>query len=202
MNSKKFLCSVAAGIFALTSAAAAFGQAVVLPSQRKLEVVSGNNLYCAGYVQMAPFGAVSRESSPSANEIIGAYNEQDGWNFSENFISEKNMMGSEPWEFGYALGASRPLTLRAAARECMLCRERFAAGAELYGGLGTTDSVGLRDTSHYLAPVVAYETPRGPRITFSPGFGLNNNSIGVLYRVGVSYEFQQFFSRFHHEQVR
>ena len=84
MNSKKFLCSVAAGIFALTSAAAAFGQAVVLPSQRKLEVVSGNNLYCAGYVQMAPFGAVSRESSPSANEIIGAYNEQDGWNFSEN----------------------------------------------------------------------------------------------------------------------
>jgi len=125
-----------------------------------------------------------------------------GWNFSENFISEKNMMGSEPWEFGYALGASRPLTLRAGARECMLCRERFAAGAELYGGLGTTDSVGLRDTSHYLAPVVAYETPRGPRITFSPGFGLNNNSIGVLYRVGVSYEFQQFFSRFHHEQVR
>jgi hypothetical protein len=84
VNSKKFLCSVAAGIFALSSAAATFGQAVVVPSQRKLEVVSGNNLYCAGYVQMAPFAAASRESSPSANEIIGAYNEQDGWNFSEN----------------------------------------------------------------------------------------------------------------------
>ena len=125
-----------------------------------------------------------------------------GWNFSENFISEKNMMGGDPWEFGYALGASRPLTLRAGARECVLCRERFAAGAELYGGLGTTDSFGMKDTSHYIAPVLAYDTPRGPRFTFSPGFGLNGNSLGVLYRVGVQYEFQQFFSRFHRGGVR
>jgi hypothetical protein len=124
-----------------------------------------------------------------------------GWNFSENFISEKNM-GGDPWEFGYALGASRPLTLRAGARECAFCRERFAAGAELYGGLGTTNSFGLKDTSHYLAPTVAYDAPHGPRFTFSPGFGLNGNSLGVLYRVGVQYEFQQFFSRFHRGEVR
>ena len=125
-----------------------------------------------------------------------------GWNFSENIISEKNMMGGDPWEFGYALGASRPLTLRAGAHACVLCRERFAAGAEIYGGLGTTDSFGLRDTSHYIAPTVAYDAPRGPRFTFSPGFGLNGNSMGVLYRVGVQYEFQQFFSRFHRSEVR
>ena len=29
-----------------------------------------------------------------------------GWNFSENIIAEKNL-SNEPWEFGYALGASR-----------------------------------------------------------------------------------------------
>ncbi|HKT69637.1 MAG TPA: hypothetical protein VJP83_09380 [Terriglobales bacterium] len=125
-----------------------------------------------------------------------------GWNFSENFVSEKNMMGGDPWEFGYALGASRPLTLRAGARECVLCRERFAAGAEMYGGLGTMDSFGLKDTSHYVAPTLAYDAPRGTRFTFSPGFGLNGNSMGVLYRVGVQYEFQQFFSRFHRGEVR
>ncbi len=30
------------------------------------------------------------------------------WNISENFIAEKNF-AHEPWEFGYAVGASRPL---------------------------------------------------------------------------------------------
>ena len=34
-----------------------------------------------------------------------------GWNISENFIAEKAVNESEPWEFGYALAASRPLAL-------------------------------------------------------------------------------------------
>jgi hypothetical protein len=69
-----------------------------------------------------------------------------GWNISENFISEKNMVKAEPWEFGYALGVSRPLTLAAGARSCLFCRENFAAGAELYGGLGDLHGFGLRQT--------------------------------------------------------
>ncbi|MFP5230688.1 MAG: hypothetical protein ACLGXA_23980 [Acidobacteriota bacterium] len=120
-----------------------------------------------------------------------------GWNFAENFITEKNLQTSEPWEFGYAVGASRPLTLRAGAKACTFCRENFAAGVEMYGGLGTTDGVGLKATSHYVAPIVRWEAPRGPAISFSPGFGLNDNSMQVLWRVGVQYEFQQFFGRFH-----
>jgi len=119
-----------------------------------------------------------------------------GWNFSENFITEKNLQTSEPYEFGYAVAASRPLSFRAGARECAFCRENFAAGAEMYGGLGTTDSFGLRATSHYVAPTVGWNIPRGPTIQFSPSFGLNDNSLAVLWRVGVQYEFQQFFSRF------
>ncbi len=63
-----------------------------------------------------------------------------GWNFSENFINEKNLSAGEPWEFGYAVGASRPLALLAGAKPCIFCREHFAAGAEIYGGLGTTNS--------------------------------------------------------------
>jgi hypothetical protein len=119
-----------------------------------------------------------------------------GWNFSENFITEKAMNEPEPWEFGYAVGAARPLSLRAGAKECALCREHWAAGAEMYGGLGTTDGFGLKATSHYVAPIVRWDIPRGPSIAFSPGFGLNDNSLGVLWRVGVQYEMQQFFSRF------
>lgn len=118
-----------------------------------------------------------------------------GWNFSENFLTEKNMSGGDPWEFGYAVGASRPLALVAQGRACTLCRENLTAGVEMYGGLGTTDGLGLHDTSHYVAPVVGLDLPRGPTLRFSPGFGLNGNSMGVLWRAEVSYEFQQFFSR-------
>jgi hypothetical protein len=120
-----------------------------------------------------------------------------GWNFSENFISEKNLSTTEPepWEFGYAVGASRPLSLLAGAKPCVFCREHFAAGAELYGGLGTTDHFGLRQTSQYFGPTVAWDLPSGPTLRFSPNFGLNDNSMGVLWRVSVSYEIQQAFSR-------
>ena len=117
-----------------------------------------------------------------------------GWNLSENFIAEKNLAG-EPWEFGYALGISRPLALKASPRPCVFCRENFAAGIELYGGLGDRQSFGLRDTSHSLAPVVRWDIPNGPSFKLSPGFGLNENSHGFLLRLGVSYEIDQVAAR-------
>ena len=115
------------------------------------------------------------------------------WNVSENFISEKNLRAGEPWEFGYALGASRPLASSASARECVVCRQNLSAGAELYGGLGTTESFGLRDTSHYAGPVLRLDSPRhSGSVSVSPQFGLNGNSASVLWRFKVSYEVQQF----------
>jgi hypothetical protein len=117
-----------------------------------------------------------------------------GWNFSENLIAEKNIK-NEPWEFGYAIAASRPLSLAASPNPCRLCRENFSLGAELYGGLGDRYSFGLHDTSHYLAPTMAFHLPSGPTFAVSPGFGLNSNSHGLLLRFGVSYEIDQFISR-------
>jgi hypothetical protein len=114
-----------------------------------------------------------------------------GWNFSENFIAEKNLK-NEPWEFGYAVAASRPLTLVASGRSCVFCRQNFSAGAELYGGLATVHDFGLKGTSHYAGPTVYFNLPHGPTLGFSPQFGLNDNSAGVLWRVKVSYEIQQF----------
>src|SRR5579862_5688392 len=120
-----------------------------------------------------------------------------GWNFSENFITEKNLQSGEPWEFGYAVGVSRPLQLAANAHECVLWREKFAAGAEIYGGLGTTDGFGTRQTSHYAGPTVNWTAPNGMTIGMSPQFGLNNYSVPFLFRFSVSYEIQEVFAHFH-----
>jgi hypothetical protein len=121
-----------------------------------------------------------------------------GWNISENFITEKDLSSSEPWEFGYALGASRPLALAASGRKCTFCRENFNAGAEMYGGLGDVNGFGLSQTSHYAGPTVRWNLPNGPSFSFESAFGLNDNSLGVLYRVSASYEIQQLFGRFRH----
>ncbi len=121
-----------------------------------------------------------------------------GWNFVENTLAAKNL-SNQPWEFGYALGASRPLSLKASAKRCSFCRENFIAGVEMYGGLGDRYSFGLRETSHYLAPVVAWNLPSGWTLRVSPGFGLNDNSRRFLLRWGVSREipgFGSMFSRF------
>lgn len=114
-----------------------------------------------------------------------------GWNFSENILAAKNL-ANEPWEFGYALGASRPLALKASAKRCSFCPQNFAAGLEMYGGLGDRYHFGLRDTSHYLAPVLAWNLPSGWTLRISPGFGLNDNSHRFLMRWGVAREISGF----------
>ena len=114
-----------------------------------------------------------------------------GWNFSENIIAAKSF-ANDPWEFGYALAASRPLSLKASAKRCAFCRQNFTAGAELYGGLGDRHSFGLRDTANYLAPVAAWNLPNGWTLRISPGFGLNDNSQKFLLRWGVSKEISGF----------
>lgn len=118
------------------------------------------------------------------------------WNLSENFIAEKNL-GHEPWEFGYAIGATRPLRGAAGRRNCAFCAEKFMAGVEAYGGLGDVASLTLRDTSHYIAPLIGWQLPKGLRLSFSPGFGLTSSSLNRVYRVGVAYEFNQIGNWFH-----
>jgi hypothetical protein len=115
-----------------------------------------------------------------------------GWNFAQNTIAVKNLTGGNPWEFGYAIGASRPLALKASSKRCSFCAENFVAGVEMYGGLGDRYSFGLNDTSQYLAPVVAWNLPSDWTLRLSPGFGLNDNSHRFLLRWGVSREFSGF----------
>ena len=119
------------------------------------------------------------------------------WNISENFIAEKNL-GHSPWEFGYAVGAARPLRSASSARACAFCANRFVAGIEAYGGLGDTADLTLRETSHYIAPLIGWNAPKDLRVSFSPGFGLTSTSLDRVYRIGVAYEFDQIGKWFRH----
>lgn len=114
-----------------------------------------------------------------------------GWNFTENTLAVKSLDNS-PWEFGYALGASRPLTLKGAAQKCNFCLQHFIAGVEMYGGLGDRYSFGLHNTSQYVAPGLAWNLPSGWTFRIEPSFGLNDYSHKFLLRWGASYEIAGF----------
>jgi hypothetical protein len=120
------------------------------------------------------------------------------WNVSENLIVEKNLSENEGVEFGYAVGMARPLAVASSpnsANRCRWCRESLAGGVELYGGLGSTRGFGLRDTTHYLAPVVSWAVGSHTTLHFSPAIGLTSGSSPVLFRVGYTYEFEDFGPR-------
>ena len=116
----------------------------------------------------------------------------NGWNVAVNPLMGKNLSSNTPWEFGYALGVSRPLALAASPTRCSFCPENFILGVELYGGLGDAQAWGLAGTSHYLAPVAAWNLPSGWTLRWSTGFGLNRNSHGLLVRWGVTREVSGF----------
>ncbi len=145
-----------------------------------------------GQADLAETNSTARQKHEHEAEtrLILSSNLRD-WNLSENFLAEKNL-GHSPWEFGYALGATRPVRSAAGSRNSVYGLDKFIAGAELYGGLGDTASLTLRDTSHYIAPLLGWQLPRGMRLSFSPGFGLTSSSLDRVYRIGLAYEFNQF----------
>jgi hypothetical protein len=124
-----------------------------------------------------------------AKLILGSYFK--GWTVAENFIAEKNLTHM-PYEFGYAVGVSRPLALSARPERCNFCPENFQAGVEVYGGLGDHTGFGLHETSHYVAPALAWTLANGMTFRVSPGFGASGTSARFLLRFGVSYEIAQF----------
>lgn len=140
--------------------------------------------------QLTPNAEARRERKREIETKLILSSNARGWNIAGNLTGEKNLT-NEPWDFGYAIGVSRPLALAAAPGPCSFCRENFSAGVELFGGLGTWHEFGLKGTSHYIAPLFAWELPSGGKLALSPAFGLNGNSHGVLIRFGLFYEVEQ-----------
>ena len=132
---------------------------------------------------------LDKQREIEAKLILSSY--AKGWTIAENFITEKNVR-HEPYEFGYSVGVSRPLALAARPERCNVCPENFQLGLEMYGGLGTHADFGLTDTSHYVAPTLAWTLANGTTFKIAPGFGITGASVPFLLRFGVSYEVAQF----------
>lgn len=159
-------------------------------SKSLLEVVGHD-----GLPDFADSNADARQDKQRELELkLILSNNFKGWNLSENVIAEKNL-SKDPWEFGYAVGFSRPLKLAGSAKKCTFCAEKFQAGAEMYGGLGDRYTLGLHNTSHYLGPVMNWSAPGNWTLSFSPQFGLNDYSVPRIYRFGISYEVSQIFGK-------
>jgi hypothetical protein len=88
---------------------------------------------------------IEQKRELGAKLILSSYFK--GWTIAENFIAEKNIK-HDPFEFGYAVGISRPFALLARAEKCNFCAENFQVGLEAFGGLGTHEHFGVRGTSH------------------------------------------------------
>ena len=151
-----------------------------------LEVVGFDSQYDA----LVPNYEANKEREHEIETRLILSSNLNGWNLSENFIAEKNL-SNQPWEFGYAVAASRPLSFLASADECVLCRENFQAGLEVYGGLGTADKFTVRGTSQYVAPMISWQV-HDAVLKISPTFGLTDASYRIMLRFGISYEISGF----------
>ena len=134
-----------------------------------------------------PIAEVRNERDREIETKVILSSNRRGWNFAGNAIAEKNLAG-QPWEFGYAIGTSRPLALAATPRACTFCRENFTVGIEAYGGVGEQGHVTLAETSHYIAPAVAWSLPHGITPRFSPSWGLTSNSNQSFFRSRTLHE--------------
>ena len=107
MNRQRFFNRIAASAFAAVSVFAVHADAqqarptpTVVPQQRQMRVAEGNNVNCAGYVTTAPIS--------TDNRIVGGWNEQDGWLYSQQNVVYLNMGANSGVRVGDVLSVVRP----------------------------------------------------------------------------------------------
>lgn len=152
-------------------------------SRIQKEIVGSGGLHYEPIGELRANTARELEAKLILSSAVGA------WNIAENFIAEKNLSADEGVEFGYSLGLSRPIGLLARGPDCRVCAEKFVAGVEVYGGLGSTLEFGRSEQRHYAAPVVAWQVSGRSTVKASLAVGLTPMSDRLLIRVGYVYEF-------------
>jgi hypothetical protein len=142
----------------------------------------------AGAISYEPIAELREEIAHELEAKLILSSALGAWNVAGNVIFEKNLSEDEGVEFGYSVGVSRPLGGLARGTACRACRENFILGAEMYGGLGSTEGFESGEQRHYLAPVFGWQLGDRTVLKASAGFGLTKASDHCLLRIGLSYE--------------
>lgn len=106
MNRNTFFNRIAASALAAASLLAVGAQAqsvntqMVAPQSRSFRVAEGNNVYCAGYVTTSPISTDRR--------IVGGWNEQDGWLYSQANVTYLNLGSNSGVKAGDVFSVVRP----------------------------------------------------------------------------------------------
>jgi hypothetical protein len=111
-----------------------------------------------------------------------------GFTLAENLIFEKTF-SPEPWEFGYTVGISHPLSHKSG--KCSFCADQIPGWRRGVWRPGNHGTVWAADTSHSLAPVITWPG-HGTAFRLSQTFARNSDSAGSLLRSGVSYKVDDF----------
>jgi hypothetical protein len=151
-------------------------------SRIQKEIVGSGSLPFEPIADLTDEHAHELEAKLILSSAVGA------WNIAENFIVERNLSGSEGFEFGYSVGVARHLGALARGTSCRLCPENFVVGVEAYGGLGSSEAFARADQRHYLAPVVSWHVSDRSTLKASVALGLTPSSDHALIRVGYVYE--------------
>lgn len=144
----------------------------------------------AGAIEYEPIAELRRTTANELEAKLILSSAVRGWTVAENVTFEKNLTEDEGVEFGYSVGAAHSLASVASGDSCRWCRERFLAGVEMYGGLGTSQELSLSNTRHYVAPVLSWQVGQRTIVRASPAIGLTKASDRYLFRASVSYEFR------------
>jgi hypothetical protein len=137
-----------------------------------------------GPLPRAPIDVLSEERAHELEGRIILSSWLRRWNVSENLIVEKNLSEDEGFEFGYAVGVSRPLG--STDQACRFCLGAVTLGLEAYGGLGTTSDEAEGGTRQFVAPVLTWQVARGGMLRASVGFGLTAASDRAVVRFGYT----------------
>ncbi|MFN6965074.1 MAG: hypothetical protein ACK4S4_15105 [Pyrinomonadaceae bacterium] len=75
---------------------------------KSIEVAGADQLYCAGYVTVTPANTARREMTAVPNKIVGAYDEQDGWHYSQDRLLVINGGANKGVKAGDMFSVIRP----------------------------------------------------------------------------------------------
>ncbi len=113
-----------------------------------------------------------QDPEPRIGNEVAALKDISWLEFRGESIGEENLLAAKAWEFGYAMGASRPLAPIASGKLLHFLPGKFyRRNRTLWRAWGAPKAFGLHETSHYHRTGDRWKIPVGSKFVFRPASG-------------------------------